>query len=224
MPASTAPGRYGTLRDRVDRAWPRRPAVCRPRGGDGTGAGPCQTDSVTSHARTGSRAIREWTVAGAVVERAGALLLVHNRRRNGDRDWSTPGGVIDAADDSVLAGLAREVREETGIAVRAWEGPLYEVTATAVDLGWRMRCEVHRAVDFDGDLVIDDPDGIVIDAAFVSGADVVTRLIRCLPWVREPLSEWLETRWGASTPHYYDYDVSGSTSAEMRVVRASNHA
>ena len=49
--------------------------------------------------------------------------------------------------------------------VTEWEGPLYEVRATAVEMGWVMRCEVHRALAFEGDLVVDDPDGIVVEAA-----------------------------------------------------------
>ena len=50
------------------------------------------------------------TVAGAVIERDGGLLLVKNRRRNGAHDWSTPGGVVDPTDASILHGLARRSR------------------------------------------------------------------------------------------------------------------
>jgi ADP-ribose pyrophosphatase YjhB (NUDIX family) len=39
--------------------------------------------------------MREWFVAGALIERDGELLLVQNRRRNGRVDWSPPGGVIE---------------------------------------------------------------------------------------------------------------------------------
>src|SRR5690606_19299374 len=76
------------------------------------------------------RAMKEWRVAGALLEPtdlAGHLLLVRNQRRGGHTDWSTPGGVIDDTDADVLAGLTREVQEETGLRVTAWEGPLYEV-------------------------------------------------------------------------------------------------
>ena len=61
-------------------------------------------------------ALSEFTVAGALVESSDGLLLVRNQRRNGATDWSTPGGVIDATDASLLAGLTREVEEETGLA------------------------------------------------------------------------------------------------------------
>ena len=71
--------------------------------------------------------VREWLVGGALVESDGRLLLVRNQRRGGYEDWSTPGGVIDADDGSLLDGLTREVEEETGLRVTCWEGPLYEV-------------------------------------------------------------------------------------------------
>jgi 8-oxo-dGTP pyrophosphatase MutT (NUDIX family) len=162
----------------------------------------------------------EWTVAGAVVEQAEGLLLVHNRRRNGSCDWSTPGGVIDAEDATIVSGLAREVEEETGLRVTAWEGPLYSVTVAALDLGWVMRCEVHRAVTFEGSLLVEDPDGIVFDAAFLEPREVEHRLAGCFPWVAEPLAAWLDGRWSSADPRAFRYDVRGSTLDTLEVVRA----
>ena len=76
-----------------------------------------------------------------------------------------------------------------------WSGPLYEVRAYAPDMGWRMRCEVHLAVAFEGDVRVDDPDGIVVEAAFVPPTECDDRLASCAPWVREPLGAWLRDRW-----------------------------
>ena len=64
-----------------------------------------------------------------LIETPAGVLLVRNQRRGGFEDWSTPGGVIDAEDADLLAGLTREVEEETGLVVREWSGPLYEVRA-----------------------------------------------------------------------------------------------
>ena len=66
--------------------------------------------------------VREWLVGGAIIETPDGVLLVRNQRRNGDLDWTPPGGVIDEGED-LLAGLAREVEEETGLVVTEWEGP-----------------------------------------------------------------------------------------------------
>ena len=78
--------------------------------------------------------MRRWLVGGAVIEGPEGILLVQNQRRGGRIDWSPPGGVIDDGED-VLTGLSREVREETGLIVTRWEGPIYTIEATAPDLG-----------------------------------------------------------------------------------------
>src|SRR5262245_46987849 len=137
--------------------------------------------------------MREWLVAGAIIEGPDGVLLVENVRRNGRRDWSTPGGVIDEG-ETVLEGLAREVVEETGLVVTEWRGPLYAVEAEAPDLGWHMRAEVYLGVAYEGELVVDDPDGIVVGAGFHSLDDCRLRMEEGHPWVREPLLEWLVER------------------------------
>src|SRR5436190_5337882 len=112
-------------------------------------------------------AVRDWLVASGIIEGPEGVLLVQNRRRNGALDWSTPGGVIEVHEgESVVDGWTREVAEETGIVVEAWEGPVYEVEALAEGLGWHLRAEVHRALGFSGELQLDDPDGTVADARF----------------------------------------------------------
>lgn len=154
--------------------------------------------------------MHEWTVAGGIVENNEGLLLVQNRRRWGRHDWSPPGGVIDDEDLTVEAGLTREVREETGIKVTAWHGPVYEVVAVAPDMGWVMRAKVFVAEAFEGELEVADPDGIVVDAAFVDGDRCADLLAGCFRWVREPLGDWMEERWDASLARQYHYEVRGT--------------
>ena len=165
--------------------------------------------------------MREWLVAGALVEAPAGLLLVRNERRGGHSDWTTPGGVIDDSDESLLAGLSREVEEETGLRVTSWEGPLYEVHCVAIDLGWTLRAEVHRALTYEGELRVDDPDGIVVEAAFLSPGECVERMaVAGSPWVHEPLGEWLEERWGPDAARGYRYDVRGTRRDDLSVRRA----
>lgn len=162
--------------------------------------------------------VREWLVASGIVEGPEGLLLVQNRRRNGSLDWSTPGGVIEVeTGESVLDGLTREVAEETGITVTDWEGPVYEVEAVAEGLGWHLRVEVHRALAFSGDLVVDDLDGIVVDARWVPLTDCALHLDECPVWVREPLSGWLGER--PCERRSYRYRVDGADRATLAVVR-----
>lgn len=151
-----------------------------------------------------------------MVEGPDGMLLVQNRRRNGMVDWSTPGGVIDAG-ETLVDGLTREVFEETGLQVRDWCGPVYEVRAEAPDLGWRLRVETHLAVSYDGELMVDDPDGIVVDACFAQGGDCSARLAGSPRWVQEPLTDWLHHRWDGTRT--YAYRVDGADLASLSVVR-----
>ena len=162
--------------------------------------------------------MREWVVGGAVVLDGEQLLLVGNRRRNGSLDWTPPGGVIEIHDGEVLLdGLAREVEEETGLRVTEWAGPLYSVVAEAPDLGWRLRAEVHLAVAWEGELAVDDPDGIVVDARFVDCPGCDGLLEACHPWVREPLAAWLKERWDEEQT--FDYRVDGADLASVTITR-----
>lgn len=163
--------------------------------------------------------MQEWLVGGALVESTGGLLLVQNRRRDGSLDWTPPGGVIEAG-EPILEGLAREVREESGIVVSAWcPAPSYEIDVEAPGLGWHLRVEVWKAVAFAGDLGIDDPDGIVVDARFVPD-DEVTALVRGNhPWVTEPVCEYVADRWSHDCPRSFGFRVDGDRVPDVTVTR-----
>jgi 8-oxo-dGTP pyrophosphatase MutT (NUDIX family) len=158
-------------------------------------------------------------VAAGIIEGDGGLLLVKNRRRQGTHDWTTPGGVIDPTDASLVAGLTREVAEETGLVVDEWEGPLYEVEAHHPGMGWTLRAVVFRALAWSGDLRLEDPDGIVVEAAFLSPERCAEQLADCHLWVGEPLGAWLAERWGAEVPRAFAYDLDGPDLASIRAVR-----
>jgi ADP-ribose pyrophosphatase YjhB (NUDIX family) len=162
--------------------------------------------------------MRDWVVGGAVLLDGDHLLLVGNQRRNGSVDWTPPGGVIEVHEgEDLIDGLTREVAEETGLRVTEWAGPLYSVVAEAPGLGWRLRAEVHLALAWEGELVVDDPDGIVIDARFVELPGCGALLDACHPWVREPLSAWLDERW--DDRRSFGYRVDGADVASVVVTR-----
>jgi 8-oxo-dGTP diphosphatase len=125
--------------------------------------------------------------------------------------------VIDEG-ESLLEGLTREVEEETGLRVLCWRGPIYEVSAEAPDMGWRLRVEVHEAVEYEGELRIDDPDGIVVDAKFVPLDACADNLRGCPAWVREPLAEWAAERW-TGEPRPFGFHVAGADQASLVVTR-----
>jgi 8-oxo-dGTP diphosphatase len=150
--------------------------------------------------------MRDWLVGGGLILDGGGLLLVRNRRRSGEHDWTPPGGVIDAG-ESLIDGLTREVAEETGVKVARWRGPVYEVEVEAPGLGWRLRVEAHLALEYShGDLHVDDPDGIVVEAAYVDAQDCGGHLAGCHRWVSEPLGEWLCDRWVGGRRYRYCVD------------------
>ena len=164
--------------------------------------------------------MRKWQVGGALVEDATGVLLVRNQRRDGRLDWSPPGGVIDSSDDSLIAGLTREVVEETGLRVTKWEGPVYRVEVVAPEMDWHLQVEVHRALEFDGEIRLDDPDGIVDEAAFFSPRQCCSLLEQGARWLHEPISEWLEERWAVNDVRHYRYEARGSDRTSLVVERA----
>ena len=159
--------------------------------------------------------LRHWQVAGGVVTDERGLLLVQNLRRNGELDWSTPGGVVDPGETPVQ-GLTREVREETGLSVAAWDGPIYRVEVTAPEAGFFLRVEAHRAAAFTGAVTVDDPDGIVVSAEFVDLGTARDRLLGASPWVVEPLLAHLED--GVGDGRVFRYRVEGRRD-DRKVIR-----
>jgi 8-oxo-dGTP diphosphatase len=144
---------------------------------------------------------------GVVLDTEGSVLLVENRRRNGALDWSTPGGVVDEGETFVEA-LTREVEEETGLRVPDWDGPMYRVEVTAIELGFFLEVEAHLAMSTRGSIRVDDPDGIVLSAEFLSLEAAAVRLADSAPFVREPLLDHLHGR--AVDGRTFRYRIAGA--------------
>ncbi len=165
----------------------------------------------------GPDGLRHWMVAGGVVlDSDQRVLLVNNKRRNGDTDWSPPGGVVDPGESPTEA-LGREVEEETGLAVSAWGEALYRVEVTAPGFGFFLQVVAHRAVSYQGGIVIDDPDGIVIAAEFMDHANAIDRMAGAPQWVAEPMSAHLLD--GVDDGRLFAYRLDGTSAADRTVTR-----
>ena len=118
----------------------------------------------------------------------------------------------------MLDGLTREVREETGLVVTEWEGPIYEIEVRAPDLGWRLRVESFRALAYDGRAGGRRPRRDrrrrpVRGHRPLRGPPRAARY----QWVAEPLSEWLVEPWTGLRS--FGYDVAGGDLASLSVTR-----
>lgn len=165
--------------------------------------------------------MRNWFVGGALIPRLdgedlGGLVLVGNRRRDGSVDWTPPGGVIDRG-ERLRDGLVREVFEETGLTVTAWEDLRYSVVVEAPDLGWRLRVEAWETASVEGDIRIEDPDGIVEEVRHVGASDALTLLATSPQWVHVPVGHWLDGAIGDGGS--FRFRVLGSDRATTRVER-----
>lgn len=163
-----------------------------------------------------SDGLRHWQVAGGVIIQGDTVLLVKNLRRGGAIDWSTPGGVVDPG-ESAVEGLTREVHEETGLRVGTWQGPIYRVEVTAPDAGFLLEVEAHLALTVVGDIVIEDPDGIVVGADFVARTRVADRLVEAQPWVSEPLLAHLHD--GVIDGRIFRYRMTSGRGDERQIER-----
>lgn len=125
--------------------------------------------------------IKTYIITAALIRRGDAILLV---RQQGPDDpcpyWALPGGLVEPG-ELITDALVREVREETGLDVQQVGCLLYATHTIDSEHNAQSLAYVLDVPSWQGELHPDDPDGHILEAAFVPQAEAITRLEQ-LPW------------------------------------------
>ncbi|RDI95824.1 NUDIX hydrolase [Meiothermus sp. QL-1] len=142
-------------------------------------------------------------VAAILMDRHGRVLLVANDwSRRGRVRYTLPGGMVEAG-ETLLAAVEREVREETGLRVKAIQHLAYLVQVEDARKHERTLAVAFRA-DYEGLLNPKDPDGHIVEARFFTAEEVAVKLDEHRPLL-EPLMDYLRGERG----RYYAYSGWG---------------
>jgi len=138
-------------------------------------------------------------IVTAIVRRGDDVLMVKQAGPGEEPVWTIPGGRIELG-EFVTDALVREVREESGIAVLDIEELAFLVQVDERREGWFATVWTWEVRTWEGAIAVDDPDGFVLEAAWVPLESALERLEQ-ISWhaltaryIRrdiEPRSVWL---------------------------------
>ena len=184
-----------------------------PGGASATGIAGRRRSSRPARATLSGMALAEFTVAGALVESPDGLLLVRNQRRNGAHRLEHARR-RDRRHRRHRCSPASPARSRRRPACASPRGKARSTRCGPPRSRWAGRCGARCTARSRSRATsrVDDPDGIVVEAAFAAADACGDLLASCAPWVREPLADWLEHRWGpAASARAYTYDVFGTS-------------
>jgi 8-oxo-dGTP diphosphatase len=155
-----------------------------------------------------------YQIAAAVVRRDDTVLLVCQQGPNDPVPfWALPGGQVESG-ELLNEALAREVLEETGLAVQGITGLLY--VAQTITASAEIVAHVFAATVDPGAIACADPDSLVSEAAFVPVEEAIERL-HGIPW--RPMAEPAIAHLRGETPPGTVWCYRHEAGAEVLIAR-----
>jgi 8-oxo-dGTP diphosphatase len=128
----------------------------------------------------------EVDIAVGIVRRGDELLMVRQAGPEEEPWWSLPGGAVEPGEFAFEA-VVREVKEETGIAVLDPGQVAFTVQVDEQRDGWFSTVFTFDVAAWEGEIGVDDPDGLVLEAAWVP-MDEALRRLEPIAWHRLTVS------------------------------------
>lgn len=162
-------------------------------------------------------------IVAGIIRRGDEILLVEQQGPDNPTSmWALPGGRVEPG-ELLTEGLAREIREETGLTMRGIAQLAYLVQHSNVtpwaNLADVITVFVFEIADWDGDIRVNDPDGYILQARFVPVADAIHKLETTLPWraMSEPPVAYFRGEANAGTMWFYRARENGQDELVTRI-------
>jgi 8-oxo-dGTP diphosphatase len=114
-------------------------------------------------------------IVTAIVRRGDELLMVRQAGPGEQPVWSVPGGRVEAG-ELLTEALGRELLEESGVRLLDAGRVAFTVQVDDRRDGWAGCVWTWDVAAWEGEPAPDDPDGFVLDAAFVPIGEAIARL------------------------------------------------
>jgi 8-oxo-dGTP diphosphatase len=114
-------------------------------------------------------------IAVAIVRFGDELLMVRQAGPDEEPWWSLPGGGVEPGEFAFEA-VVREIREETGITVLDPGEVVFTVQVDERRDGWFATVWTFDVEAWEGEIAVADPDGLVLEAAWVPVVEACRRL------------------------------------------------
>jgi 8-oxo-dGTP diphosphatase len=131
-------------------------------------------------------------IASAVARQHGDLLLVQQRYPGDPRSyWGLPGGLVEPGEE-LLAGLGRELIEETGLTLVGTPTIAFVIQVLRqTEQGKQQWFACHFDCEVAGQINSQDPDGLILSAQWVPEQAALKHLGADPQYDCEPLRRWL---------------------------------